>query len=502
MGKPNYLSGVFQAMPNKTKASKEDLRKQIQLQEKFVKTFYSLVRMAMIHHENNQLLIEGAKNFIKSVSELGVEEDSLAIQFIGKRICVQEKKLVYRPETNTIFDNMFNYFEKRGLHGLRFYTAMQDMPFKHLMAFIRILNYSEQQREPAEWLTHQLKKNDFQWVELVNHPAASQQEQVLERKERARRSYSHVLASVKEVAQKLTSKRQAGLNKAIRVVQNMVDLIMEDDPLFKALSTLRVYDDYTYTHSVNVAILSMCMGKRIMLSKRSLERLGLCGLLHDLGKIEVPKNILNKPGKLTDDEFDAIKQHSLISVRLITKIRADPERKAKMLLPPFEHHLKFDLSGYPQTTRKKDISLFGRIIAIADVYDAITSPRIYRPTVLSPDRAMGFMLEGSGKDFDPILLKVFINMLGVYPVGTLLKLDKGVGLVTCPPLDYEKPNNNGSNGSRPWVVLLARDGTGKVKRGKEVSLAERNPRTGKYLRNIVKSLNPADYNIQPVEFIL
>ncbi|MCP4105433.1 MAG: HD-GYP domain-containing protein [Desulfobacteraceae bacterium] len=400
---------------------------------------------------------------------------------------------------------LYYYFGVPCFHGLRFYTAMQDMSFKQLMAFIRTLNNSEQHREPAEWLIQQIKKHDFFWAELVSHPAASQQEQVVKRKERARRSYSHVLASVKEVAQKLTTKRQAGLNRAIRVVQNMVDLIMEDDPLFKALSTLRVYDDYTYTYSVNVAILSMCMGKRIMLSKRSLERLGLCGLLHDLGKIEVPKKILNKPGKLTDDEFDAIKQHSLISVRLITKIRADPERKAKILLPPFEHHLKFDLSGYPQTTRKKDISLFGRIIAIADVYDAITSPRIYRPTVLSPDRALGFMLEGSEKDFDPVLLKVFINMLGVYPVGTLLKLDKRVGLVTCPPLDHDKNNgngSNGSNGSRPWVVLLARDGNGKIKKGKEVSLAERDKHTGKYLRTIIKSLNPADYNIQSVEFIL
>lgn len=486
----------------KTVNVNEDLKKYSQLQEKFVKTFYSLVRMAMIHNENNQLLVEGAKNFVKFLTRLGADEDSLTIQFIGKRICVQEKKLIYTADNNTFFDNMFNYFEKRGLHGIRFYTSVEDMSFKQLMTFVRILNDSEQQREPSEWLKQQIRKNNFQWVELVNHHASRKQEQVIERKERARKTYSHVLASVKEVAQKLASKKQVGLNKVIRIVQNMVDLIMEDDPLFKALSTLRVYDDYTYTHSVNVAILSMCMGKRIMLSKRSLERLGLCGLMHDLGKIEVPKDILNKPGKLTDDEFEKMKQHSLISVRLITKIRADRDRKAKILLPPFEHHLKYDLSGYPQTTRKKDISLFGRIIAIADVYDAITSPRIYRPTVLSPDRALGFMLEGSGKDFDPVLLKVFINMLGVYPVGTLLKLDKGVGLVTSPPLDYEPPSNNGSNGSRPWVVLLARDGNGKVKRGKEVSLAERNPRTGKYLRNVVKSLNPADYNIQPVEFIL
>lgn len=474
----------------------ENPRKQHLLKEEFVRAFYSLVRTGMIHQENNHLLIEGAKKFINCVCELCADEDSVTIQFIGKRICLQEHKLVYRPETNSLYDQIFNYFEKRSIQGLRFYETISDSSLKQLLNFVRILNYSEQNLS----LARHLEKGDFPWAEIINKPKTDKQERATEKKEKARKSYAYVLASVKEVAQKLSSQRPAGLSKAIRVVQNMVDLIMEDDPLFRALSTIRIYDDYTYAHSVNVAILSMCIGKRIMLSKRSLERLGLCGLLHDLGKIEVSKDILNKPGKLTSDEFEKMKQHSLISVRLITNIRTDPSRKATLLLPPFEHHLKYDLSGYPQTNRKKDQSLFGRILTIADVYDAITSPRIYRPSVLSPDRALGLMLEGLGTDFDPILLKVFINMLGVYPVGTLLKLDKGVGLVMIQPGDAGTLEE--SDGSRPWVVLLGPDGKGGVKKIKEVDLAERDPKTGKYLRNIVRSLNPTDYNIQPIDFLL
>ncbi len=487
-------------MTETTKSTNNDPRKQLKLNEKFVKSFYGLVRTALIHRENNQTLVNSAKNFIDCVSELCIDEDEVTIQFIGKRICLQENKLVYRPETNNLYDQVFNYFEKRELQGLRFDASVAASSLKQLLAFVRILNYSEQQKTPLKWISRHLGKGNFPWVGIVNAPKPEQQDHVTRKKEKARKSYAYVLASVKEVAQKLSSQRQAGLSKAIRVVQNMVDLIMEDDPLFRALSTIRVYDDYTYIHSVNVAILSMCIGKRIMLSKRSLERLGLCGLLHDLGKIEVSKDILNKPGKLTLDEFDKMKQHSLISVRLITNIRADRDRKATLLLPPFEHHLKYDLSGYPQTTRKKDQSLFGRILTIADVYDAITSPRIYRPAVLSPDRALGLMLDGAGTDFDPILLKVFINMLGIYPVGTLLKLDKGVGLVMIQPGDLKEPEE--LDGSRPWVILLGPDGEGGVKKIKEVSLAERDPGTGKFVRNIIRSLNPSDYNIQPVKFLL
>jgi hypothetical protein len=108
---------------------------------------------------------------------------------------------------------------------------------------------------------------------------------------------------------------------------------------------------------------------------------------------------------LTAEEFEEVKHHSLNSVRQILRLHAPQNMKARILLPPFEHHLKYDLLGYPRTNRNKPVSLFGRILAIADVFDAITSPRKYRPTSLSPDRAIRLMMEGAGKDFDPILLK-------------------------------------------------------------------------------------------------
>jgi HD-GYP domain-containing protein (c-di-GMP phosphodiesterase class II) len=182
-------------------------------------------------------------------------------------------------------------------------------------------------------------------------------------------------------------------------------------------------------------------------------------------------------------------------VRQIIKLRASRDLKAKILLPPFEHHLKYDLSGYPQTDQKRPVSLFGRILAIADVFDAMTSPRIYRPEVISPDRALGLMLEKAGKDFDPILLKVFINMLGTYPVGTVLQLDtKELGLVVDMPKEGDP--------TRPQVMLLVDDKQGGFGRGKVVSLAERNPDTGEFRRNFVKSYHPSTFGIQPAEFLL
>jgi HD-GYP domain-containing protein (c-di-GMP phosphodiesterase class II) len=236
------------------------------------------------------------------------------------------------------------------------------------------------------------------------------------------------------------------------------------------------------------------MGKRIGLSRIPLSYLAICGLVHDLGKLNIPKGILNKPGKLTDEEFKEMKEHPIKSVSQIMKMQAPEDLKAKILLPPFEHHLKFDLSGYPQVQNKRSVSLFGRILAIADVFDALTSPRIYRPIAYSPDRVLAIMLKGSGKDFDPILLKVFINILGVYPVGTLLKLDTGeLGLV----VDCQK---NGDL-TRPRIVLLVNDG-GKFNKGKCVQLSAKHSETGSFKRNIVRSFHPSSFGLQPADFIL
>jgi HD-GYP domain-containing protein (c-di-GMP phosphodiesterase class II) len=275
----------------------------------------------------------------------------------------------------------------------------------------------------------------------------------------------------------------------------MVDLLMEDESVILGMSTMRNYDDYTYTHSVNVSILSLCLGKRIGLSRVSLRTLGICGMVHDLGKVEIPRDILNKPGKLSDEEFREIEKHPLGSVRQIIKLRASRDLKAKILLPPFEHHLKYDLSGYPRVNRRKPVSLFGRILAIADVFDAMTSPRKYRPTAFSPDRALGMMQEGAGKDFDPILLKVFANMLGVYPVGTLVRLDTGpMGLVMETPEDGDR--------TRPRVMLLIPDGQGGFKKGKIVNLAEQDPKTQSYRRNIKQTFHPVAFGIQPADFLV
>ena len=332
-------------------------------------------------------------------------------------------------------------------------------------------------------------------MEILKEMDEDPAEPDLKRKEQARQSYIHSVVAVKEVAQKVSRRSIAGIRKARRLAQTMVDLVLDDESLMLGLSTIRDYDDYTYTHSVNVAVLAMALGKRIGLSQIFLEQLGICGMFHDLGKVEVPKEILLKPDMLNTGEWDQMRKHPLIGVHRVLKLHASRDMKSRAALGPFEHHLNYNLTGYPRTHFVNKVTLFGKILRIADTYDALTSERKYRPRAFSPDEALKLMWTKVGEDYDPILLKIFINMVGLYPVGTILKMDTGeMGLVVDYPRDDER--------TRPEVLLLEPDGQGGYKGGKTVNLEERDEKSGSFLRNVLECHHPTKLGLQPAQFYL
>ena len=464
--------------------------------ETLIRSFFSMVQTSRIHRDNNQLALKCAHNFVAGCQAAFQNQGELRLRIANDRLYVQEEKLNFHRGTVALIQNMIEYLSKRGLGGFNISEAVRQCPLEEVLNAARLINNAQGHEDPFEWLSFEVETSGIHWITLQPYSETDLSEPPMELKERALKTYSYALTAVKDVVEKIASHKPPGIRHTTRLAQSMVDLMIENESVFLAMSTIRDYDDYTFTHSVNVAILSMCLAKHIGVPKQSLERLSLCGLFHDLGKIDIPKSIINKEGKLTDKEFKQIQMHSLLSVQHIATLRTSRERKASMLLPPFEHHLKYDLSGYPQTHRKSPISFFGRILTISDVFDAITSPRIYRPTALSPDRALKFMHTGTGKDFDPILLKAFIDMIGLLPIGTVLELDTG-------ELALVVKNGKPAHPSRPRAVILKKDKkTGEFCKGKTISLADKDLTTGAYLRNIVGTRHCSHLNIQPVDFML
>ena len=468
------------------------------LPEKLWATLFRLIQTLRVHDEENATLRDGAREFADLVAMMGAGEAELRFEFLQGRLLFQGEKAPHRPKTARLMDQIGLFMDGLKIRGFAIqveaYLAERGRGNDPALALARLLGDAARAPDPAAAVFEAVAARGIEWLEIIPMPKNTEAEPSREKRAMARQAYAHGMESLQEVARKLAADQRAGIGRTVRVAQEMVDLIVEDDSLLMTLSTLRTYDDYTFHHSVNVAILSMCLGNAIHLSKASLERLSVCGMLHDLGKVEIPVHILNKPGRLTAGEFEEVKKHSLNSALQILKIKAGRERRARLIAPPFEHHLKFDLTGYPSSPRKTRLSLFGRILTIADVYDAITSPRKYRESVMSPDEALGYMLKGSGTDFDPVLLKVFIRMMGIFPVGTMVLLDTGeIGLV--------RGANPDGPSDRPVLIHLVPDPGNGFRKGEILDLAEKNPKTRSYRRNIVRTFHPSTFGVQPADFL-
>lgn len=242
------------------------------------------------------------------------------------------------------------------------------------------------------------------------------------------------------------------------VSETLVDDVLAAPDAIMNLMDIKSFDDYTFTHNINVATISLFIGEALGLSRDELNELGTGCLLHDVGKINIPKDILNKNGKLTDREFAIMKSHPEIGYQILQKSKNITERSRKVSL---EHHEKFDGSGYPNRISKEQISYFGRICAVADVYDALTTDRPYR-VAMQPYEAIKILVAGIDKHFDPHILNTFIRKFSIYPSGSLVKLNnRSIALVI---------RNNPQAVIRPVLKILTDSNGHHLKDRVEVNL--------------------------------
>ena len=269
------------------------------------------------------------------------------------------------------------------------------------------------------------------------------------------------------------------LRKARLVLNSLMDIVAQDKVALLGVSALKSYDEDTAHHSVNVSILSLVMGAQLELSRIAMTTLGLASLLHDIGKVRVPRDILTKAGKLTVEEMDIVRRHTLYGANILRNL---PGLARLAMVVAFEHHANYDLTGYPAIAAKNGLHLLTRIVQVADFFDAATSSRrVYHRAMLS-NEAMTFILDRAGKIFDPVVAKVFVQQLGLYPVGSVVELDTGaVGIVVAP---------GGREVARP-VVKVLRTGGRDVTAPYTLNLGEERE------RRIVRALDPVEAGIDP-----
>ena len=290
---------------------------------------------------------------------------------------------------------------------------------------------------------------------------------------------------------KMSSGEKVNVKRAKRVVQSMVDQLLGEHELLLGMTAIKDYDDYTYHHSVNVSILSIALGQKLGFPRKLLLDLGLAALFHDIGKLDIPPEVLNKTIELSEEEWGTIKRHPFWGVKAILDIRGIDRSSITAAIVAFEHHIHHDNTGYPKRHSATERDLFSKIVSIVDQYDGMTSARVYSRTPLTPDRALKLMLSRSGSQLDPVLMKFYINLIGIYPTGSLVMLNtKELGLVYG---STDMPN-------RPKVLVIM-DPKGQKVDGYLVDLS-RKTKDGRYPRAILRTMDPNKYRINLAEYML
>lgn len=253
------------------------------------------------------------------------------------------------------------------------------------------------------------------------------------------------LKEIKNIYSHFTSSKGLSsgvINSLTSVADDIINYIISKDECLFNVIDIKDYDAYTYTHSMYVSILSTMIGIKLGYSRTMLGELAMSGLLHDTGKLELPISIINKTTPLTDIEFDLIKTHP---TRAVLRLKPYHQISMPVLVGIGNHHEKFDGTGYPRGLVGEDIPVFGRILALADVYDALTSERPYREACSSSE-ALEYMMGCADTHFDYELLKIFFNTVIAYPAGTIVNLSNGyIGVVV---------GNTPSNVLRPKLRMI------------------------------------------------
>jgi putative nucleotidyltransferase with HDIG domain len=277
---------------------------------------------------------------------------------------------------------------------------------------------------------------------------------------------------------------------ALQTVDGLADAVTQNRTALMALTAMRNYDNYTFTHMVNVSILTMAQARALGIDGKLLREFGMSALMHDIGKVRTPKEILNKPGKLTDEEFVIMRRHVVDGAEIL---RRTPEMPILSPIVAFEHHLRMDGSGYPAVARRESMNLGSMLCAISDVYDAMRSQRSYQqahPT----DRILAVLRRNEGSQLDPNLVRRFVQILGIYPPGNLVKLSTGEIAVV---LHVHAPDPH-----RPRVRVVFNADGARLELPFERNLWEPQRDRGEAgLPSVVAPVEPADYDIDPLTFL-
>jgi len=447
-----------------------------------------MLKIAKIHEPNNENFQEQLKRWMTALEDPLREQGQALIQMRRGAIFLNRMRIKFGYTDYHINKSIQMEFVRREVGAVAFRTGLDA---GEAARFVVLLAAQDSlQSTPFEELQERLQSGGFDHISVERADEIVTEEQ---QRRLAARMYFLGISHLREVNEAEQGIPNFHITK--RWIQAILDHITDDESFLYGLTNIKNYDEYTLNHSVNVCILSVALGRRLGLSRRALTDLGVSAFLHDLGKLEIPADILNKPGSLNAEEKALMNQHSRFGAARLLRIQNSRGFSGRAVTVAFEHHFTTDEGNGNIFHKKNRLNLYSRIVKITDYFDALTTKRVYRRRAFTREEALNIMIQKGETEFDPLILKAFVTMIGVFPVGSLVVLDTGeVGIVA-------ESNPLASASQRPKVKLIT-DREGNKLDGETADLTEIDTQNQRYRRTIVKTLDPEKYGIHVGDYFL
>ena len=392
-----------------------DLSARVALYDELLRRFASGVRAAQLYAADHPLLGRNLEGLLSVLKSLHQHSPSVNIGIVGQQLVVQDTPM---PKASTGMAELIKRLRDHQIERITFdrgLTADEASSFIHSIAALG----SKTAPEGAQQFAH-IRVGRINAEEKRNDGIGGDMAAI-------RQLYSNAVTAAETVWESAVAEGMPDMPAAVHAVEGLAEAVTQNRTALVALTAMRNYDNYTFTHMVNVSILTMGQARGLGIEGRLLREFGLSALMHDIGKVRTPKEILNKPDKLTDDEFVVMRRHTVDGAEIL---RRTPEMPILAPVVAFEHHLRLDGTGYPFGVKRESLNVSTMLCSISDVYDAMRSQRAYQQA-FPTERILAVLKRNDGTQFDQHLVRRFVQLLGIYPPGNLVRLTSGeVAVVT------------------------------------------------------------------------